>query len=194
MKQKITKIAVVVMLIFLMTIPRSLENKENNLIVTEATFESKAIHIRRNTQFQKKKELITVERNNMERHMSSNGTENAILSENDRYLLALIAMAEAEGESELGKRLVIDTVLNRVDSCEFPNTIYEVIYQKNQFSSISDGRADKIKDQIDTDIYRLVDDETYIRQNYEVLYFTSDHYGQYGSPAFSEGNHYFSTK
>lgn len=68
MKQKITKIAVVVMLIFLMTIPRSLENKENNLIVTEATFESKAIHIRRNTQFQKKKELITVERNNMERH------------------------------------------------------------------------------------------------------------------------------
>ena len=194
MKQKITKIAVVVMLIFLMTIPRSLENKENNLIVTEATFESKAIHIRRNTQFQKKKELITVERNNMERHMSSNGTENAILSENDRYLLALIAMAEAEGESEFGKRLVIDTVLNRVDSCEFPNTIYEVIYQKNQFSSISDGRADKIKDQIDTDIYRLVDDETYIRQNYEVLYFTADHYGQYGSPAFSEGNHYFSTK
>lgn len=194
MKQKITKIAVVVMLIFLMTIPRSLENKENNLIVTEATFESKAIHIRRNTQFQKKKELITVERNNMERHMSSNGTENAILSENDRYLLALIAMAEAEGESELGKRLVIDTVLNRVDSCEFPNTIYEVIYQKNQFSSISDGRADKIKDQIDTDIYRLVDDETYIRQNYEVLYFTADHYGQYGSHAFSEGNHYFSTK
>ena len=69
MKQKITKIAVVVMLIFLMTIPRSLENKENNLIVTEATFESKAIHIRRNTQFQKKKELITVERNNMERHI-----------------------------------------------------------------------------------------------------------------------------
>lgn len=194
MKQKITQIAVVVMFIFLMTIPRSLENKENNLIVTEATFESKAMHIRRNTQFQKKKELITVERNNMERHMASNGTENAILSENDRYLLALIAMAEAEGESELGKRLVIDTVLNRVDSCEFPNTIYEVVYQKNQFSSISDGRADKIKDQIDTDIYRLVDDETYIRQNYEVLYFTADHYGQYGSPAFSEGNHYFSTK
>lgn len=194
MKQKITQIAVVVMFIFLMTMPRSLENKENNLIVTEATFESKAIHIRRNTQFQKKKELITVERKNMERHMSSNGMENAILSENDRYLLALIAMAEAEGESELGKRLVIDTVLNRVDSCEFPNTIYEVIYQKNQFSSISYGRADKIKDQIDTDIYRLVDDETYIRQNYEVLYFTADHYGQYGSPAFSEGNHYFSTK
>lgn len=55
MKQKITQIAVVAIFIFLMTIPRSLENKENNLIVTEATFESKAIHIRRNTQFQKKK-------------------------------------------------------------------------------------------------------------------------------------------
>ena len=45
-------------------------------------------------------------------------------------------MAEAEGECEEGKRLVIDTILNRVDSEHFPDTVYEVIYQPNQFSSM----------------------------------------------------------
>lgn len=63
----------------------------------------------------------------------------------EKYLLAKIAMAEAEGESLETKVLVILTVLNRVNSNEFPNTIRGVIYQKNrngvyQFTCISDGR------------------------------------------------------
>ena len=41
-------------------------------------------------------------------------------------LLALCAMAEAEGECEHGQRLVIDSVLNRVDDPHFPDTISEV--------------------------------------------------------------------
>lgn len=45
-------------------------------------------------------------------------------------LLAILTMAEAEGESELGQRLVIDTVLNRVDDPHFPDTISEVVWQK----------------------------------------------------------------
>ena len=36
------------------------------------------------------------------------------LSNDDKYLLAKIAMAEAEGESDKSKALVIATVLNRV--------------------------------------------------------------------------------
>jgi N-acetylmuramoyl-L-alanine amidase len=62
-------------------------------------------------------------------------------------LLALITMAEAEGESELGKRLVIDTILNRIDSEAryFPDTVHDVIYQKNQFSPVSDGRLNKVE-------------------------------------------------
>ena len=46
-----------------------------------------------------------------------------VVSKKEKELLAVITMAEAEGESERGKRLVIDTVLNRVDSKKFPNTI-----------------------------------------------------------------------
>ena len=58
------------------------------------------------------------------------------LSESDINLIALITMAEAEGQPELGQRLVIDTILNRMDHYYWPNTVQGVIYQKNQFSCV----------------------------------------------------------
>lgn len=63
----------------------------------------------------------------------------------DSYLLAKIAMAEAEGEDVEGKALVILVVLNRVWTDEFPGTIHDVIYQKNQFSPISNGRFNRVE-------------------------------------------------
>lgn len=66
-------------------------------------------------------------------------------SEEESYLLAKIAMAEAEGCSTQIKTLIIMCVLNRVESDEFPDTIEEVIFQKNQFSPISNGRWDRVE-------------------------------------------------
>lgn len=63
----------------------------------------------------------------------------------DSYLLAKIAMAEAEGEDVEGKALVILVVLNRVWTDEFPGTIHDVIYQKHQFSPIANGRFDRVE-------------------------------------------------
>ena len=63
----------------------------------------------------------------------------------DSYLLAKIAMAEAESCNTQTKTLVIMCVLNRVWSDEFPDTIEEVIFQENQFSPISDGRWDRVE-------------------------------------------------
>ena len=40
-----------------------------------------------------------------------------VMSDDEIELLTLVTMAEAEGESEYGQRLVIDTILNRID-CE----------------------------------------------------------------------------
>jgi spore germination cell wall hydrolase CwlJ-like protein len=54
----------------------------------------------------------------------------------ESYLLAKIAMAEAEGEDVEGKALVICVVLNRVWSNEFPNTISEVLYQYDENSDV----------------------------------------------------------
>ena len=65
------------------------------------------------------------------------------MSENDIRLIALVTMAEAEGECEEGQRLVIDTILNRVDSVYFPDTVYDVVYQPYHFSSMWNGRAER---------------------------------------------------
>lgn len=107
-------------------------------------------------------------------------------------LLALVCMAEAEGESEYGQRLVIDTILNRVDSSDYPDTVSGVVYQKSQFSSMWNGRADRCNP---SEKYReLVIEELESRTNSEVIYFTAGHYSSYGTPLFSEGNHYFCAK
>lgn len=63
----------------------------------------------------------------------------------DSYLLARIAMAEAEGCNTQTKTLIIMCVLNRVWSDEFPDTIEEVIFQENQFSPIDNGRWDRVE-------------------------------------------------
>ena len=112
------------------------------------------------------------------------------ISNEDIELLALVTMAEAEGENEEGKRMVIDTILNRVDSERFDNTISEVIYAPNQFTSMRNGRVDRCY--VADDIYQLVIEELTNRTNYDVLYFTAYQYGAYGTPMFQIGNHYFS--
>lgn len=63
----------------------------------------------------------------------------------ESYLLARIAMAEAEGCNIRTKTLIIMCVLNRVWSDEFPDTIEEVIFQENQFSPIDNGRWDRVE-------------------------------------------------
>ncbi|MCD8358423.1 MAG: cell wall hydrolase [Oscillospiraceae bacterium] len=57
----------------------------------------------------------------------------------DAEILLKVAMAEAEGESVEGKALVILVVLNRVWSDDFPDTIEEVVFQKNQFTTTNSG-------------------------------------------------------
>lgn len=63
--------------------------------------------------------------------------------EDDEYLLAKIVMAEAEGLSIETKILVAMTVLNRVESKDFPDSILEVIFQNDgktyQFSPVMPG-------------------------------------------------------
>ena len=66
-------------------------------------------------------------------------------SAKESYLLAKIAMAEAEGCNTQTKTLIIMCVLNRVWSDEFPDTIEEVIFQENQFSPIDNGRWDRVE-------------------------------------------------
>lgn len=103
--------------------------------------------------------------------------------------LACCVEAEAGNQSELGKRLVCDTVLNRFYSGKY-ETLYDVINEKNQFSVVGDGRIFEVTPTEET--YRIVAEEIDSRTNTEVLYFRTEHYHTFGIPLFKEDDHYFS--
>lgn len=113
------------------------------------------------------------------------------VTEHDIRLIAVVTMAEAEGESEEGKRLVIDTILNRVDSEHFPDTVEGVIYQKGQFACMRDGRINQCY--VKNDIYELVCEELEDRMEYECIYFRTKRYSSCGTPMYKVGHHYFSS-
>lgn len=124
-------------------------------------------------------------------YYAEDASDSAKLSDDDIKLIALVTMAEAEGECEEGKRLVIDTILNRLDSEYFPNTVHDVVYQPNQYPSMTNGRANRCK--VQPEVCNLVWKELILRTNYNVIFFNSGGYSIYGIPMFQVENHYFSS-
>lgn len=111
-------------------------------------------------------------------------------TEEEITLIAKLTIAEAGNQSDYGKRFVIDTVLNRMDSPYFPDTVKGVIFQKYQFSPVWNGGIDKYVP--DEHIIDLVKEEIKDRTNSEVIFFTAGKYGPYGIPLFQVEDHYFS--
>lgn len=74
---------------------------------------------------------------------SSTSTTKAAEGTDMTELLARLINGEARGESYQGQVGVGAVILNRVNSPQFPNTISAVIYQKGQFSCVTDGQFDK---------------------------------------------------
>lgn len=110
-------------------------------------------------------------------------------TEEDIDLIALVVLGEAEGESELGKRLVADTILNRVDIDVYPDNVHDVCWQKGQYGCLHNGRCSRLK--VTDTVRDLVIEEMQNRTNNEVLYFNTGGYnGRH--PLFQEGAHYFS--
>lgn len=70
------------------------------------------------------------------------------ISQEDYENLLRIVEAEASGEDEIGKILVANVVLNRVESEEFPDNITEVIFQRSngvtQFSPVASGKIYRV--------------------------------------------------
>lgn len=98
------------------------------------------------------------------------------ISEEEFDLLCHLVMGEAEGENDDAQIAVAEVVLNRVESGEFPNTIYEVIWQRNpvQFSPTVDGRinimpTDRCKENVKKALLE-------VRYPKEMLFFTSINY------------------
>lgn len=118
-----------------------------------------------------------------------------VISADDFDMLCWLAAAEAENQPFEGKRAVVAVVLNRVDiGYPFEDTIEGVIYQENQFSCVSDGRFFKAYEYVSEEDKEAVTTELSERSDTEIIYFRTDRYSDYGTPAYQIGDHFFSTK
>lgn len=66
------------------------------------------------------------------------------LNSSDYECLLKIVESEAGVCDRKGKILVANVVLNRMNSSSFPDTVTEVVYQKNQFSPVENGSIDQV--------------------------------------------------
>ena len=127
-------------------------------------------------------------------------TGGLVISPEDDYynsieFMAKCVEAEAGNQDLLGKRMVVDVILNRVndDSGEWPDTIVDVITQPYQFSTYWNGAIDKV-DEISEEtwkaIYMELEEITYP----DIYYFTNNGFHDYGTPWEKVGDHYFNKK
>lgn len=123
-------------------------------------------------------------------YQSEDDNNTSIFSYDEKHLIAKVCLAEAEDQTELGKRLVISTILNRIDSEVYADNVYDVVYQPYQFEVMSNGRIDKVT--VTDEVIQLVEEEIVDRTNEDVIYFRMDYYSEYGTPLFVEDDHYFS--
>lgn len=112
------------------------------------------------------------------------------ISEKEFDLIASCVEAEAGNQDQTGKRLVVDVILNRVDSDRFPDDIESVISQKYHFSTFWNGEMDKIKSPSKETI-EAIDAELEAITDEKILFFTSGGYNKYCTPAYQYGAHYF---
>lgn len=119
-----------------------------------------------------------------------------ISPEDDYYntleIMAKVVEAEAGNQGLLGKRMVVDVILNRARDDDFPDTIVDVIFQDNAFSVIGNGMYAKVEVSEETweAVMMEIKEVTYP----DLFYFCSTGYPIYGTPWDKVGDHYFNTK
>ncbi|MCS0671488.1 cell wall hydrolase [Cytobacillus firmus] len=127
-----------------------------------------ADHFDAETVDQKSAETLTYKKVEIDPKESSS-TDHRFIKEEEKKLLARLVQAEAEGEPFEGKVAVADVVLNRVEHEQFPDTVKDVIYQKNAFEPVQNGSINEpaSNEAVQAVETALVDKE----QNEELLYF-----------------------
>ena len=139
----------------------------------------------------------TIEHTHMS-DVSSVDTDEQIQEEirlGEMELLAQLIEAEAGNQDFIGKCLVADTVLNRLEE-GWGESIEDVIFDDGQFSSVDDGGFDKAGWHISQESFMAAQQEynATVRMDKLVLYFRTGRYSEYCKPMYVHGAHYFGGK
>ena len=105
--------------------------------------------------------------------------------------LAQLVEAEAGNQEFDGKCLVVDTILNRVESPLFPDTIHDVIHQEGQFSVMTNGAFEKAAWNMKDSDFAAVAVEVELHTNKDVLYFNNSRAVSGEGTPFKVGGHWF---
>ncbi|WNF24708.1 cell wall hydrolase [Mesobacillus jeotgali] len=98
----------------------------------------------------------------------SSVTDKRFIKEEEVKLLARLVHAEAKGEPYEGKVAVAEVVLNRVEHEQFPDSVKEVIYQRNAFQPVQNGAINKPASE---EAIEAVEDALENENNIDCLYF-----------------------
>jgi len=128
----------------------------------------------------------------------NNKSNTSTITAIEHKLLIKITYLEARGESLEGKTAVVRTILNRVESKDFPDSIEEVIYQPGQFQPVKYLEEVEVEErymeEIEEAIIKALESEG------KELYFVNPKYANQNSYSwmtnnliflYREGNHEF---
>jgi len=132
---RIKRIAIIGLLLAMIPTSISAEDK----LSTSAGVSAYCLDMIRESYIELEKEKIELQAN------SFKAEEEPTVNEDDVELLAHLLMAEC-GSDWCSDDLIYycgSVVLNRVNSDRFPNSLHEVIYQKNQYQCVKNGHINK---------------------------------------------------
>lgn len=120
--------------------------------------------------------------------------EIAGLSEADFYFISSVVEAESDRSESLdGRILIAETILNRVNSPSFPDTIPEVLQQAGQFTTVVNGRSIVERTELSDQAVIIAVREIEAGTAPEVLFFNCIGFNGYGTPYGSgsiDGNYF----
>lgn len=120
----------------------------------------------------------------------SNRTYESIGSIDEAMFIAKLIEATAPNEDSYSRRLIADTVLNRVADPAFPDTVAQVIEQDGQFVQLEDLYGIDVSR--DSDAYIIASEELIDQVDYEVKFFDCNGYVADTVPKLHTGSLYFS--
>lgn len=115
-----------------------------------------------------------------------------VLSEEDITLLAKITVSEVGNQPYECKVACVKTVLNRVNSYLYPNTVKGVLEAPNQYNATYNDRFNQAE--LNDELISVIYDAYFNTYSYpdDMFYFRTDYYHEGYVPYIQIGNTYFS--
>lgn len=108
------------------------------------------------------------------------------ISSDEFYEICRVVMNESGGEPYQTQVAVAETIINRVSSDKFPNTVIDVLYQPYQYSHYQNG---EITDSVREAVKQALEYHTY---DTDMVYFRDWYYHEFAEDYFYVENMYFS--